>query len=577
MARVRTPRIKEFPSDGRCWRVDWFGALLQNPQITTEPVFEVVISPVLDSGDVPLSSMRATDLTQQQVILIGVGQLPFIEIGSIWKNGCHQDQHAGTSQVFNGIEIGPRTVQEISSLHKLDNRNIIPYKHYRISKAGVGSSIVAIKHNNDPYGILIPAMELIRFYYAVSSNMAHAVFSGAFQTNRDLILNTQKSHYIPDEDRVVLCLPQYVVDEDAWVIARILRSPVAAESCRKIFDCIIQNRVNQNLVHLSSSFPFEGESTLRTRVKSIPGQKEGQWRYLVLSICACSAPMPYQNLTVVRANDGRKANPETDLPYYEKKPYPKRAAGNEKDSERLALQSEREANASLVGVNLQMASERFSALLGRQPDKPTKTQCEYVSAGLSTADFAVETLGTGLGSHEQDNQAVQKANINMGVTRKRAAAPCFDLFADAIVLLNNAAGVDAKLRQVGERLQYMPLIKPEGYWQWSYLDSSTRLPREVMIADISLNGRFFNLIEFQQRATERCTLCLVISHEYRLTDTQLYDLLWMCAVQHGVWKNIEFEAGDLISLKHTWTGFDSLSRTVLTRLDHHPPPKPEII
>ena len=38
------PRIREFPADEPFWRVDWFGAVLRNPNIPSEPFIQVVIS-----------------------------------------------------------------------------------------------------------------------------------------------------------------------------------------------------------------------------------------------------------------------------------------------------------------------------------------------------------------------------------------------------------------------------------------------------------------------------------------------------------------------------------------------------
>lgn len=569
MAEVRIPRIKEFPTDGKYWRVDWLGALEPNPNITTEPFFQIVLSPFhsaplgLDADK--LSSITVTDPKQQRVRRIGIGQLRFVDIGSVWKDGLHQGLFAGRDEIFFDLQINPKSVRIIPALHKDNGWNVIPYSHYRVGKAGAGSFLVAVEYEGDPYGILIPAMELIRFYYAVSSNLAHAIFSGAFQHSLDSIVNVARTWYSKEDDRVFLGLRQQVTDDEGWIIARILRSEQAARSCRHIYDSFLKDIVNKKYIHLSSGFPFHGVTNLQAKVKKIPGP-DGKWRNLILSLDSCSAPMPFSELTVIRDNDGGKGNPDTDIPTDQKKPYSRNAKpSNGKDD--LPLQSQNDTNAALSTVILKAASGRFSALDGRKPDKLTKEQCEYHSVGLSGGGFTVDALGTGQGGYGQDEKNTQRANIVSGRNRKKAAAPSFDIFIEAIDNLNKKEGIQASIREVGPELVYMPLTKPSDRWQWGYLDSATKLRRSVIVADISIDDKFFNLIEFQQREKERCTVCLASAGEAKVADSDLYRLLYQCSLKTGVWKNIDITRFGISSLKHTWVDSVFLADSIELRIN----------
>lgn len=567
MAEVRIPRIKEFPKDGKYWRVDWLGALESNPNITTEPFFQIVLSPFhsapLGLEADKLSSVKATDPEQQRVVRIGIGQLPLISIGSVWKDGLHQGLFAGRDEIFTGLQISPKSVRIIPTLHKENGWNVIPYSHYRVGKAGAGSFLVALEYEGDPYGILIPAMELIRFYYAVSSNLAHAIFSGAFQHSLDSIVNVARTWYSKEDDRVSLGLRQQITDDEGWIIARILRSEQAARSCSHIYDTLLKDIVNKKNIHLSADFPFHGITNLQAKVKKIP-RPDGKWRNLILSLENCSAPMPFSELTVIRDNDGGKGNPDTDIPADQKKPYSRHAKpSNGKDD--LPLQSQNDTNAALSTVILKAASGRFSALDGRKPDKPTKQQCEYHSAGLSGGGFTVDVLGTGQGGYGQDEKNTQRANIVPGRSRKKAAAPSFDIFIEAIDHLNKKEGVQAGIREVGPELAYMPLTKPSDRWQWGYLDSATKLRRSVIVADILVNDNFFTLIEFQQRENESCVMCLLCSNDARVYGKELYSILFKCSLKNGVWKNIKSNC-DLVSIKHTWSDCFSLLNILSSRI-----------
>lgn len=106
------PGIKEFPSDNRYWRVDWFGAIQPNPKLSREPVLQVVITPfktpdinALPPNKLASASSGLVDYTEQQTICIGTGQLPAVCVGSIWRNSECQLQLAGQLTEFKGLEI----------------------------------------------------------------------------------------------------------------------------------------------------------------------------------------------------------------------------------------------------------------------------------------------------------------------------------------------------------------------------------------------------------------------------------------------------------------------------------------
>ena len=86
--------IKEFPSDGRYWRVDWFGAIQPNPRVAREPALQVIITPFkttdtnqLTSNKLATAASSLVDYTEQRTISVGSGQLPMLCIGSIWRVG----------------------------------------------------------------------------------------------------------------------------------------------------------------------------------------------------------------------------------------------------------------------------------------------------------------------------------------------------------------------------------------------------------------------------------------------------------------------------------------------------------
>ena len=569
MTEIKIPKIKEFPQDGQVWRVDWIGALTRSKSITTEPFIQILLSPIKKVAETlpqNLASVRAVDSSRAVTIEIGVGQLPCVAIGSIWKNGFHQGVFAGTDKIFSDLNISETSVRFIRANHKVNEQFLIPQSQYRLG-TGLNSWLVAVEYQGNPYGVLIPVIELIRFYYAISTNLAQAVFSGVFRYGLDSIVHTDRTGYVEAEDRILLGLRQQVTDEEGWVIARILHSPIANNSCLSIYDDFLLQAANElSFINVKAGFPFQGLTTLQARVKPIPFEQSGvtKWLYLVLSLESCSAPMPYSELTVIRDNDGGKANSAADIPENEKKPYTRGAAkGNGTNGK--GIQNQNDTNAALSSISLAVASGRFTALTGRKPDKPTKEQTEYRNVGNPIKDVKINALGTGTGGYGYDERQVQRVNAVSSRTRRQAAPPSFELFEEAIEYLNQQEGIFASIRQANELLEYMPLTKPSEKWQWAYLDSANRQRRSVIIADIVIGERYFNLIEFEQRLNESCTVCLLFSGEMKVSDYTLHDSLHQCSGQKGVWKNISSEF-DIIALKHTWTDSASLGKTVQQRV-----------
>ncbi|MBE0506990.1 MAG: hypothetical protein IBX50_09770 [Marinospirillum sp.] len=567
----KIPGIMEFPKDGRFWRVDWLGAVLPNPNISTEPGFQVVLSPFkenpLASDSKALAAINATYVDQQKAIQLGVGQLPLIDIGSIWFNGYKQNKFAGKVEFFTDLLINPSTTQVVPALHKVNDFSLIPFSSYRFGKAGAGSQLIAVSSDGYPYKILIPAMELIRFYYAVSTHLSHALFTGVFQHNLNAIINVDRSQYLPDDDRVILGLRQEITDEEAWVIARIRRSKEAAGGCKRIYDEVLRDGINRGYVHPSSCFPFEGKTSIRARVKWLRDSINSPWHCLVLSLEQCSAPMPYSELTVIRDNDGSQAEDWTDIPESDKQLYSRPKAKINKDGS-LDLQSQHDTNAGIQPAELSLPTSRFTALIGRKPDKPTKEQCLYRRACDKTSvSLVVDELGTGQGGYGEEERTTQRLNIvpEHEEPKKTALPASFETFVEAVELLNQTEGFTAEIR-TAELLEFMPLIKPASKWQWSYLDSSRRVRRKVIVADISFGGYCFNLIEFEQRKSEHFTVCMLSAGRRMLKDNELHSLLQSCAIKKGVWKNTRFDIAHVAVFKHTWLDTISFCNSVTDRI-----------
>lgn len=566
------PRIKEFPADNQYWRVDWFGAIKQNPNIPTEPYLQIIISPLRENVSIhfPSNELAATiitDLEKRKTILVGAGQLPLISIGSIWRNGVCQSAKAGTTETIYNLEVSAENTKVITGGHKVDGSYLISPKYYTFGKA-TGAKLLAIEHEGDPYGVLIPMVELVRSYYALSTDLAHALFAGHYKHDINQVVNPEKCGFIESENRCVVHLRQHLRDEDGWIVGRILNSIEAWQGATLPHDTMIRTAMNRQLSYIESQFPFSGTTNLTVRQKRIKSPGENNWHTLVLSIEQCTCPFPFSDMLLDRDNNNNKADPDTDLPRDQKKPaFPNKDRKTSKGNK--PLQSDKEPDNECSNERIPLPTDKFTALAGKEPEKPTKEQCEYMSKPVAPMpNKPAGDLGTGKGGKNQNGTG--KGNIDQHRTRRKGLPASFSVFEESISLLNLKQGFRARLRQPEESTEYIPLTKPADQRQWSYLDSATFTRRQVIVADILTADKWYSLIEFELRKTDRCNvaLCSIETGQY-ISNQLMIRILFQAARKRGVWQNIEqlrHLSVDIESMKHTWSSESDFCTSIHTKI-----------
>lgn len=565
-------KIQEFPSDGRYWRVDWLGSIQKNLGITTELMIQVVISPYRLDPDVSfgrdLSDINETNLNEQRIIRVGIGQLPVISIGSIWKNGICQKYSAGHRHIYERLNISLDKTREITAGCKIYGQYLIPYDQYRTGSPGPATPMFALEHEGDRFGILIPMVEVLRFYYAVSTNLSHFVFSGNIKHNLGSVLREDRCIYDDGLDEVVLGIRQHVTDDESWHLARMLNSTIAYSACCRVHDHLIKDSINNDFPHVKTGFPFEGYTDLSVTCKRIRSPGDGKWRYLVLSLNYCTADFPFKDLTVIRDNDGSQAvDSSEDIPLDQKQPYRRKEASN--DSYKASFQNRVDTNVNISARQFPVINARFSFINGRKPNKMTKEQCRYHNVPAPMQKNSVKSFGTGNGTYEQSSESVQKGNLKLEQTHDRVRPENFVLFVEAINELNEMDGIMAAMRDLSiGGYDFVPLLKSSDSWQWSYLDSRKKIKRRVVAADIVHSEQYFTLVEIEARKSESFVAAIIYAGSSRLSDDKFKYLIRKLIKKKGIWVNIDNPIFPIHPLKHTWKDAKGFSKSMKSKVTH---------
>ena len=569
-------QIKEFPNDGRVWRIDWFGAVRKNDNVPTEPTIDVYLRPVSVTDKTSIADFGW--LNKERICCtIGVGQLPVLTIGSLWKNGKLLDYQVIVPSNLPNVNIAEDSVRLIEAAHKDQTGYIINKAAFDIGgfKNGLSARCLAIESDGDPYSIIIPVAEVIRFYYAISTNLAKIAFLGSYETNFDQIIG-ERCGFDSKTKILIIHLRQWLYDNEGWVLGRILRDKNAQQGFFQIHRSLVKQSVGKYHQPMpETNFPFQGKTDWAARCLSFTSG--GKVRTLILELLHCTAPFPFSNLVVIRDNDGRQASPETDLPESNKRPYLRNQRLKSGTSKKLHSIEEPVQNMKKMVIDY--VKERFGDLWNKELIKPEKEFCNYRKTDLLFLPPSESTtaLGTGDGTSGQSKTAPISISINVGKETDIAQKPRSHSRSEALPA--TFENMMAAVRYLSENYQdkgvtakvwptlYMPLTSNRSS-QWSYLDTSAtttnlvKTPRRVLIAELNIDNMLFWLVEFEQRESESLTAAMIYGASSMKAE-EIKKILHLLARSKGIWKNIPPHGRFHIRpMKHSWPSIEEYASSI---------------
>lgn len=556
------PPIREMPQDEHLWHLQGLGKVDRKQEAGVR--IEVVMVRAL--GEAP---RKADDFDYESAVTIKVfvGYLPLLTMGSFWRKGLRVDYKYPAQQIvkLTAVDVSPATSVETHLGHQPDGKyGLVPYSDQRFyfGKVHLGRTrVLGIRYNNDPFGIIVPMAELIRFYYARSSDLARAIFNGVFTHDANSIYNPDATGpmTIAGKRRMVVRRRKEFENADCWVIGRILVSPEANQGAKMVHDRLKSENLRNRPMFPASRPPFFGTTNWRLRGIHL---RNGRW--LVHELLGCTAPYPFEELEVIPDNDntpGANDPPRAQLPEAFRGAHETRAA---KDADRM--DSTTAPNTTLVGIEVNVPSlspDQFSDIAGKNIIHTEKAACRYKASSYGATiapNQNTTSFFAGDPSYAESDHGEAKLTGGEGedsMESRRAAALRASLPGLAAIAVElSQRGIPASLRRSTEDM-YLPLLekqqstrKGRKKGQWAYLDSATQTRRSVRAFDVTTPNGSALLVEFQIRETENYPLA--VFHGIDVSDALLEDLLRRLVEKKGRWCNIELGDGlKLARFKHS--------------------------
>lgn len=283
--------IIAFPQDHQTWRIDWFGDVRYIRQYRyNHPFIQVALSRAsLDSaGEWNYPERFGSQLDEQVHAVVPIGMLGMLTIGSIWQDGMHVVTPDYTLETFTVT--GHHTAAPLvkAGTENTDGSFMLSFDIHPYHRAHTHSYCVQATLD-DGTRLIVPVVEIIRFYFGSSSGLLGRLFQGPFQEKR-----LWSRVEVGEHDHALIELARGVSGWSATDVARIALDPCALHAAKMISSSLLSATDSNNRAYPKMLFPFVGKSDLRVR---------GIWlgagnpkTFLAFQILSCSHPFPFKKL-----------------------------------------------------------------------------------------------------------------------------------------------------------------------------------------------------------------------------------------------------------------------------------------
>ena len=164
-------RVRAFPRDEEVWRVSWIGRVdyPDRSERSNQPSVGVWLSRIVDrarsTDDEWLIGPDSTDHRTRVMRWVAVGTLVILRVGDLWSARQLVARPSYQTEEFRDLDVSPESLRVVKAGVSLSGQSfVIPAEEHpwHMSSTHSYCSLVALE---DGRSILVPALELVRFYF----------------------------------------------------------------------------------------------------------------------------------------------------------------------------------------------------------------------------------------------------------------------------------------------------------------------------------------------------------------------------------------------------------------------------
>lgn len=290
------PSLPSLTPDDRYWRVDWFGECAYPGGVRryAQPSIRVALSPLrCDPNDhAALLSPDCTEHHHQHEVWPPVAALPLLAIGDIWHEGHRIASPDYQVERFKGLRITPDTSAFVKAGLALDEHFLLPLGCHPWHRNHTHSYCVAVTLN-DGRRLLVPCVELIRFYFGSSSNLLQRLVTAPLRPEK--LWASKRLN--PENRHLHIALANGLSGASAADIGRIAESGFAWRAAAGIYASCQKATAQRYPAYPYTGFPFEGTTDLEASGAWLPFGEHADATFLVYRLRSCTFPFPFHSLS----------------------------------------------------------------------------------------------------------------------------------------------------------------------------------------------------------------------------------------------------------------------------------------
>lgn len=291
-------RISNFPDDGNVWRVDWFGSIAFPDRIQRRkhPSVLVSLSKVM-APDALLNPAALLDplftSPKQTKRWISVGTTMLTGVGDLWQNQTLVASPDYEVEAFHDIELNRDTAHMVKAGSSLeaDEGFLLPMAEHPWHMGNTHSYCLRVTLPDGRY-LVVPCMELVRFYFGSSSDLLNRLFTPPL--TRDKLYS--KAAWDLRRRKLSLNLADQIHGASAADIGRIAGDDAAWLAAMLVPSSCLRASVSGREIYPQAAFPFEGMTTLIASGKWLSQGDRPRQTFLVYQLRSCAHPFPFKAL-----------------------------------------------------------------------------------------------------------------------------------------------------------------------------------------------------------------------------------------------------------------------------------------
>lgn len=553
--------IEDFPKDGRIWRISWFGYFDRDENFPSEKIIKTVLVPLAkginpDTDNLNKVSAYEKDTNEKdirKIVPVNIGLLPALKLGSFWQQGKVKNFTDKYNELTLKLNIDARSTYITDKAKETD---LFRDDNYPYIKNFENSRLLVIKYfqevgKNTVEKIIIPCVEVLRFYYASSSQLTRILINGQLAQETTKPYNTAKSSL--NNGSGYIHLHKTIPDTDAPHVARLAFDKYAENQAVNIYDSGVGSLDKIGNFFIDAKPPFQGKTLLKLEGKFVKSSKttDNTWNFLVFEIKSCSYPFPFSELTFGRDNDGRsledKENKPDDLP-----DNTKINIKTVKHTTELNISNKGQPSANFNLTELMVVESSFPDLIGKKISKVEKeknnnktTKTQFTSSE-NNGDFSIgaETYGKTDLKPIAAIRDIPKDQEGNSPKRQGALAADFSNFTKTISELSNFEDVSHHYIKLKfdknppneEGCSFFPLLAKN---KWVYINLQEDRQRQFITVEINYKEYFFYFFEIESdkfKPHDRYSMFAMHSPKISKIDEKvLKEVIIECTKNYGRW------------------------------------------